>query len=703
MAELLLELFSEEIPARMQARAADDLKRLVLDGLKDAGLEFGGAKAFVTPRRLALVVDGLPTAQPDVTEERRGPKVDAPEKAVAGFKGSLPEGAKIEERETPKGTFFFAVIDKKGRAAADVLVEVLEKAVAALPWPKSQRWGGYPIRWVRPLHSIIALFDGQVVDVAYGPVKADKATLGHRFLSPDAFDVANFADYQAKLKAAHVVLDPAERRKTIQDGAENLAAAEGLRVKEDEGLLQEVTGLVEWPVVLMGRIDDAFMDVPAEVLSTAMRSHQKYFSVLDKDGALAARFIVVANTEASDGNAAIVAGNERVLRARLSDAKFFWDQDRKKTLESRNAALAESVFHAKLGSMFAKVERVEKLARELCRWIPDADADKAARAARLSKADLMSEMVYEFPELQGIMGRYYALNDGEDAKVADAVADHYAPQGPSDDCPTKPESIAVALADKIDTLAGFFAIDEKPTGSKDPFALRRAALGVIRLILENNIRLGLIGAFQVALSHFYSQEILATAENTARETPTEGHGDEDAAHALLAFFADRLKVHLKERGVRHDLISAIFALGGEDDLVRLLARVDALGDFLETDDGANLLTAYRRASNIVRIEEKKDKKSHDGSAREDLLTEEDEGALFHALEEVGAQSAAALSEERFADAMAALARLRGPVDAFFDNVTVNCEDAGLRENRLRLLSQIRAGLGEVADFSMIEG
>ena len=687
MAELLLELHSEEIPARMQARAADDLKRLVGDGLKAAGLAFAKAEAYVTPRRLALVVDGLPTAQPDVREEKRGPRVDAPQNAVDGFlKSSGLTLDQCEKRDTGKGVFWFAVIEKKGRGTAEVLKEILEAALAALPWPKSMRWGSESVRWVRPLHSILCLFDGAVVPVAFGPVSAGAATKGHRFLASDVITVKNFADYSAKLRAAKVILDAGERRALILKEAERLAESRGFRLKHDEGLLDEVTGLVEWPVVLMGHIDVAFMDVPPEVLTTAMRAHQKYFSVLDQDGTLAPVFIVVANTEAADNNRHVVAGNERVLRARLSDAKFFWDQDRKHRLDTRLPALADRIFYAGLGTMADKAKRISELAGRLCHYIDGADRELAMRAGGLSKADLASGMVGEFPELQGIMGRYYALADSEHTEVAEALAEHYSPLGPADRCPTKPVSVAVALADKLDTLAGFWMIGEKPTGSKDPFALRRAALGVIRLVIENGLRLPLLQAFSDARAGYAGPD-----------------GESPEAADLLDFFADRLKVHLKERGVRHDLVAAVFAVGGEDDLVRLLARVEALKNFLETDDGANLVTAFRRAANILRIEEKKDGRSYAEAADESRLAEAEEKALFSALAEARRTSAAALEEERFADAMAALARLRQPVDAFFDKVTVNSDEKDLRANRLRLLSYIRSALAGVADFSRIEG
>lgn len=688
MAEFLLELFSEEIPARMQARAAEDLERLVTEGLRKHGLDFSSQRSFVTPRRLTLVIDGLPAATPDISEERRGPRVGAPAQALDGFlKGAGVGLDACEQRDTGKGVFYFAVISRKGRPTDEVIQEVVEQTLADFPWPKSMRWGAHAVRWVRPLQSIIALFGGKVVPVSFGPVKAGDVTRGHRFLAPALFAVKDFADYAARLAAAKVVLDPAERRRSIVDQAEQAAVREGLTLRQDEGLLAEVTGLVEWPAVLVGTIDQAFMDVPDEVLITSMRAHQKYFSLLKADGRLANRFLVVSNMEAADGGKAIVAGNERVLRARLSDAKFFWDTDRKHRLESRLPKLAERLYYARLGSMAEKVERVSALAARIAGPI-GADAPLAARAARLSKADLSSEMVGEFPELQGVMGRYYALTDGEPAAVADAIADHYAPQGPNDRCPTNPLSVAVALADKLDSLVGFFAIDEKPTGSKDPFALRRAALGVIRLVLENGLRVGLKPLF-VAAHGAFTQPLTIGAERTA--------GD------LLDFFADRLKVHLREKGVRHDLVSGIFALGGEDDLIRLLARVDALKDFLASEDGANLLTAYRRAANIVRIEEKKDGKAHAGDVDPALLEAPEEKALLQALGEVAQAMAPALAAERFAEAMTALAKLRRPVDAFFDKVTVNCDAPAVRLNRLNLLSRIEAAMGVIADFSKIEG
>lgn len=694
MPELLLELFSEEIPARMQARAADDLKRLVTDGLKSAALSFDSAEAHSTPRRLVLAVSGLPDKQPDLNEERRGPRVDAPEKAIAGFLGSagLTSVDECEARETEKGTFLFIVTEKKGEATTAVLPGLISGAIDALSWAKSMRWASNDFRWVRPLHSVLAVFGGKLLegqlDLRGETLSFTDETCGHRFMAPDRFPVTDFADYQSKLAKAKVMLDRQSRREVIDNGLMALTEAEGLTVRNDPALLDEVAGLVEWPVVLAGDIDQQFMELPAEVLTSSMRAHQKYFSLLTADGALAPRFGVVANMETADGGAQIVAGNERVLRARLADAKFFWDQDRKHSLASRAPALKEIVFHAKLGTLDEKVDRVQALATDLADWISDADKDRVRSAARLCKADLVTGMVGEFPDLQGIMGRYYARHDDEHDDVADAIAEHYAPQGPGDRCPTAPVSVALALADKIDTLVSFWLIDEKPTGSRDPFALRRAALGVIRLLVENDIRLPLRKVFETA------RENAASIQSDA--------GD-DALDGLLDFFADRLKVHLREQGVRHDLITAVFALGGEDDLVRLLARVEALSGFLGTEDGSNLLVAYKRAANIVRIEEKKDKESYNGGANPKAFTQDEEETLYRALGTASASATAALEAEDFTGAMTAMSDLRAPVDAFFDQVTVNTEDADVRANRLRILSEIGNTLHHVADFSKIEG
>ncbi|HEY2873839.1 MAG TPA: glycine--tRNA ligase subunit beta [Reyranella sp.] len=683
MSELLLEILSEEIPARMQARAADDFKRLVTDGLKAAGLTFGDARAFATPRRLALVVDGLPAARPDVSEERRGPRVGAPDNAVQGFlKGAgLTSLDQAEKRDTGKGEFWFAVIKKKGGPTADVLPGVVDAALKTLPWPKSMKWGSGTMQWVRPLQGIIALFDGKVLagQIVPGgdmhPVPFGDTTRGHRFLSKGALTVSGFADYQAKLRAAHVVLDPAERRKIILDGARALTQQAQVALKDDEGLLDEVAGLVEWPVPLIGTIDAQFMDVPSEVLIVSMKTHLRQFVTTKADGTLANRFIVVANTVARDGGKTIVEGNERVLRARLADAKFFWDLDRKTRLEERLPALKGIVFHAKLGTQAERVQRIAALATAVADFVPGADKAQVMMAAELCKADLVSGMVGEFPELQGIMGRYYALHEQLPAAVADAIGDHYAPAGPNDRCPSAPVSMAVALADKLDALTSFWSIGEKPTGSRDPYALRRAVLGVIRIVVENKLRLPLRKFFKEA--------------------------------DLLDFFAERLKVQMRDKGVRHDVIDAVFALGDEDDLVRLLARVEALQSFLGTDAGKNLLTGYGRAANIVRAEERKDKSlaARIASVPDVALLElAEEKAVASALAEVERTVKPALQKEDFAAAMQALAGLRAPIDAFFDKVTVNVQDKpDLRLNRLKLLNQIRATMDAVADFSKIEG
>ena len=691
MAELLLELFSEEIPARMQTRAAEDLKRLVSEKLAAAGLAFGRADAYVTPRRLALVVDGLPEKQPDVTEEKKGPRVGSPDVAIQGFlKGAgLTSLEQCEKRVVGKAEFWFATVKRKGLATADVLATIVKAAIAELPWPKSMRWASERFLWVRPLHRIVGLFDGRVIPLRldFGLAAGDRSS-GHRFLAPAEFQTTGFADYRRKLQDAKVVLDPAERRAAIARKTEEAAKREGLTVKPDIGLLDEVTGLVEWPVVLIGSIDRAYMELPPEVLTTSMRAHQKYFTLLAADGALAPRFLVVSNMETDEqGRKNIVAGNERVLRARLSDAKFFWDHDRKAPLESRLPALKTRVFHAKLGTVADKVERIGSLLSKIVPAVPGCELELARQAARLCKADLSSGMVGEFPELQGVMGRYYALDDGAPAPVADAIRDHYAPLGPNDRCPTAPVSVALALADRFDTLAGFWTIGEKPTGSKDPFALRRAALGIIRLIIENKLRLPLRRVFAKAFG---------------KHGAAAGQIDGLMAD-MLAFFADRLKVHLREQGVRHDLISAIFSRGGDSDIVRILARVEALKAFLASADGANLLTAYRRASNIVEIEEKKDKVRHDVAVDPARLKLAEETVLFQTLGGVRKTAEELLRAEEFGRAMAALAELRGPVDAFFDKVTVNAPEADLRANRLRLLSEIRRTLSAVADFSKIEG
>jgi glycyl-tRNA synthetase beta chain len=670
MPDLLLELFSEEIPARMQAGAARDLERLMVGALTDRGYLFEGIKAFAGPRRLTLAIAGLPAKQKDVREELKGPKTDAPQAALDGFlkkTGLTKDQLKVEK--TPKGDVYIAVIERAGRETPHVLAEIIPEVMAKLPWPKSMRWKpGSTVRWVRPLHSILATFDGELVPFAFAGISSGLHTRGHRFLSEGKIEAKRFDDYAQKLKAAHVVLEAEERSAIIFEGVKQAAFVHGLEMIPDEGLLAEVSGLAEWPVVYVGTIQDEFMDVPAEILQTSMRTHQKYFSLRDpKTGKMANRFALVANMVAKDGGKEIVAGNERVLRARLSDAKFFWDEDRKHTLESRVEKLKGIVFHAKLGTQFERVERIERLAGEIAAKI-GADVTKAKRAARLAKADLTTGVVGEFPELQGVMGRYYALHDKEDVAVADAIRDHYKPVGPSDAVPSVPVSIVVALADKLDALTGFFAAGEKPTGSGDPFALRRAALGVIRILLENKLRL-----------------------------PLKAEAD------LLSFFADRLKVALKEKGVRHDLIDAVFSLGNEDDLVRLVARVEALQAFLKTDDGANLLAGYKRAANILKAEEKKDAKTFISEVSEAHLSEPAEKALFAALVKAKSAITPLLEREDFAAAMQQMAALRVPVDAFFDSVKVNADDRQVRENRLNLLASLRATLHQVADFSKIEG
>ncbi len=689
LGELLLELHSEEIPARMQQRAAEDLQRLVTDGLRQASLGFTDATAYCTPRRLALVVKGLPRAQSDIREEKKGPRVGSPDQAVQGFLRSagLTSLEQCEKRDTGKGEFWFAVIEKQGRATAEVLQELLPTALAALPWPKSMRWADHSLRWVRPLHSILCLFEGQVVPFSFGHLKSGDSTHGHRFMAPKRLVVRDAADWLRSLRGAYVEPDFNARRELILKDAAFAAGNEKLTLVDDPGLADEVAGLVEQPVVLLGAIPQAFMDVPREVLTTAMRTHQKYFSLNDAEGRLAPRFVIVANTLTNDGGKQVVAGNERVLAARLSDAKFFWDQDRKQRLDSRLPGLKDIVFHAKLGTLAEKSARIERLAFEIAGLV-GADTKLARRGAELAKADLLTGLVGEFPELQGIMGRYYARHDGEAEAVAEAIAQHYSPQGPADSCPSNPVAVSVALADKIDILTGFFAIDEKPTGSKDPYALRRAALGVIRIILENKLSLALKPLFASALS------LHSAKAEAGRDVPDE----------LLRFFVDRLKVFLREKGVRHDVISAVFAIGGDDDLLRVVAKAEALGAFLASQDGGNLLTAYRRANNIVRAELKKTPDLPLADVAEGFLNQIEEKALAACLAEIGrAEGAGSGDAAGFAKYLAALALMRQPVDAFFERVTVNAEDAALRRNRLSLLAAVAGSMDRIADFSQIEG
>ncbi|GJE27278.1 glycine--tRNA ligase subunit beta [Methylobacterium organophilum] len=724
MPDLLLELLSEEIPARMQRRAAEDLKKLVTDALVERGFLYEGAKAFATPRRLALHVAGLPARGEAVREERRGPRVGAPEAAVQGFLksaglDSLDQATTVTDPK--KGEFYLAVIERPGRETLDVLAEILPGIVKSFPWPKSMRWGAASaqpgaLRWVRPLQSIVATFGPEtetpeVVPFSVDGIAAGTTTRGHRFLAPGPIEVRRFDDYVQALERAHVILDADRRKDIILHDAKDLAFARGLDLVEDEGLLEEVAGLVEKPVVLMGSFDPRFLEIPAEAIRATIRANQKCF-VLRRSGSeeLAPAFILVSNLVASDGGAAITAGNERVVRARLSDAKFFWETDKATKLEDRLPKLDAIVFHEKLGTQGERIARIAKLARRITAEI-DVHYDTAPveRAARLAKADLVTEMVGEFPELQGLMGRKYATLQGEDPRVAAAIEEHYKPLGPSDRVPKDIVSVAVALADKLDTLAGFWSIDEKPTGSKDPFGLRRAALGVIRLILENELRLslldgpiwdafdGLPGKFAVALTLSGDEALDAAA--------FEGDLVDPRAKDLLAFFADRLKVYLRDQGARHDLIDAVFALPGQDDLLLVVRRVAALGEFLGSDDGKNLLAGYKRAANILRIEEKKDGVAYDAAPDAALAAsgQPEERALAEALASARQEASAAVAAEDFAGAMRALSRLRAPVDAFFEKVTVNAEDPALRRNRLLLLNALRAATREVAEFSRIEG
>ena len=729
MPDLLLELRSEEIPARMQRRAAEDLKKLVTDALVERGFLYEGAKAFSTPRRLALHIAGLPARGEAVREERRGPRVGAPEAAIQGFLksaglASLDEAQKITDPK--KGEFYLAVIERAGRETLDVLAELLPEIIRNFPWPKAMRWGAASaqpgaLRWVRPLQSIVATFGPEtetpeVVPFAVGGIAAGTVTYGHRFLAPGPIEVRRFDDYIQALERAKVILDADRRKDVILHDARDLAFARGLDLVEDEGLLEEVAGLVEWPVVLMGSFDAAFLDIPAEAIRATIRANQKCF-VLRKSGSedLAPAFILVSNLVASDGGQAITAGNERVVRARLSDAKFFWETDKATKLEDRLPKLGSIVFHEKLGTQGERIARIAALAKELAPLV-GADPALAERAARLAKADLVTEMVGEFPELQGLMGRKYAALQGEHPSVCAAIEEHYKPVGPSDRVPSDPVSIAVALADKLDTLAGFWSIDEKPTGSKDPFALRRAALGVIRLILENGLRLPLAGSVlpdafdaqaagrMVAIVDLSGGIERIEAELSALPPDTNLLVNPQIAD-LLGFFADRLKVYLRDQGARHDLIDAVFALPGQDDLLMVVRRVEALGQFLDTEDGKNLLAGVKRASNILRIEEKKDGRAYDAAPDSALAAsgEPAERALAEALAGAAATASQAIASEDFAGAMRALSTLRAPVDAFFQDVTVNAPDPKLRENRLLLLNALRAATRAVADFSKIEG
>jgi glycyl-tRNA synthetase beta chain len=722
MPDLLLELFSEEIPARMQARAAEDLRKLVTDRLVAAGLVYEGAKAFATPRRLALAVQGVPVRQPDVREEKKGPRVGAPDGAIQGFlrAAGLKTIGEAKVQPDKKGDFYVAVIEKPGRAAIDVIGEIVPEVVKTFPWPKSMRWGEESAKpgalgWVRPLHSIVATFgpeteDPDVVSFAIDGIAAGDETRGHRFMAPAPFKVRRLDDYAAKLEKAKVVLDPDRRKEMILADAKNLAFAQGYELVEDAGLLAEVAGLVEWPVVLMGAFEEAFLKIPDEVIRATIRNNQKCFVLRDpKTANLANKFILVSNIEAEDGGKAIIAGNERVIRARLSDAKFFYETDLKTRLEDRLPKFEHIVFHEKLGTQAERIARIEALAGHLAKLI-DADIAKTERAARLCKADLLTEVVGEFPELQGLMGKYYAEAQGEDEAVAHACEDHYRPKGPDDLVPADKVAVAVALADKFDTLLAFWAIDEKPTGSKDPYALRRAALGIIRLILENRIRSPLQSICLEGLKRLDVKRATPAGKKPQTQVSVIQIGAqlrEMVTAELLEFFADRLKVQLREQGARHDLVDAVFALEGQDDLVLIVRRVEALGKFLDTEDGKNLLAGTKRAANILRIEEKKDAREYVGRPDPSLYRQDEEWALSRAIDAAKAEAGAAVAKEDFEAAMRAMAKLRPHVDAFFDKVTVNVAEGAdrekLRENRLKLLNEIRDATRAVADFSRIEG
>lgn len=745
MPDLLLELFSEEIPARMQRRAAEDLKSLLTNALVDAGVTYEGAKAYATPRRLALHIAGLPAGSKATREERKGPRVGAPEKALAGFlRGAgLSSIDEAEVQNDPKkGDFYVAVIEKPGRKTEEIVADVMPDIIRNFPWPKSQRWGTGSLRWVRPLHSIVCTFgpeteEPEVIPFEIDGIKSGQTTYGHRFMAPDAIEVRRLSDYMAKLEAAKVVLDLDRRKDIIDADAKNAAMALGLELVEDAGLLEEVAGLNEWPTVLIGSYDESFLELPDEVTQLTIKVNQKNFVLRDPaTSRLTNKFALTANIVAKDGGAKIISGNEKVVSARLADAKFFWETDLKTKLDSNVSKLQDIVFHEKLGSVAARVDRLERLAAEIAPLV-GADVEKTKRAARLAKADLVSAMVFEFPELQGLMGRYYAEAQGEDPAVSQAIEDHYKPAGASDDVPTSPVSIAVALADKLDILAGFWAVDEKPTGSKDPFALRRAALGVIRLVLENDLRLPMRDVLVQSLRRNLADIAATRGESALSDLPFIGKGqtgegvvkdifsmvskaadvvlanvsdkipetslESGLIDDLLAFFADRMKVVLKDKGVRHDLIDAVLARGGQDDILLIVKQAEALAALLGTEDGVNLLAGYKRAANILRAEEKKEGKAFAGKPDAALLEEQAEKDLASTLDSVLVEIRPLLDAADFSGAMAALAKLRGPVDGFFDNIHVNAEDAAVRENRLKILASIRAAVHEVADFSKIAG
>ncbi|CTQ70284.1 glycine--tRNA ligase subunit beta [Roseibium alexandrii] len=765
MPDLLLELFSEEIPARMQRKAAEDLKTLVTSALVDAGLPYEGAKAFATPRRLALHVAGVPAGSAATREERKGPRVGAPEKAVEGFlrgAGLASIDDATIQTDPKKADFYVAVIEKPGRSAIDIIADFMPGILRNFPWPKSMKWGTTSTRWVRPLHSIIATFgpeteEPDVVPFEFDGITSGKTTRGHRFLADVAFDVRRFDDYAPALEKHKVVLDADRRKDIILADAKDRALALGLELVEDPALLEEVAGLVEWPVVLTGSFDEAFLEIPDECIQLTIKVNQKCFVLKDpKTGKLANKFVLISNIVAPDDGKLIIAGNEKVIRARLSDAQFFWTSDLKTRLTDNLPKLNDVKFHEKLGSVGERVKRLIALSAELAPLV-GADEAKAKRGAELAKADLVSAMVFEFPELQGLMGRYYATAQGEDASVATAIEEHYKPQGPSDNVPADPVAIAVALAEKLDLLTGFWAIDEKPTGSKDPYALRRAALGVIRIVLENDLKLKLKEIIEetylrIVLRRQSGQQLVfaKTADDydyatiTTRYTKDERFKhvlDLDAPFSvvssdkkedsewsmalasslenydfieqlpsatfvskdLLSFFADRLKVHLKDEGMRHDLIDAVFALDGQDDLLMVVKRVEALQKFVSSDDGTNLAAGYKRAVNILKAEEKKDGKPVTGKPHADHLSERAEIDLAAAIDTARAEAAEAVRSENFEGAMEALSKLRAPVDRFFEDILVNADDPALRMNRLQLLAEIRDATHVVADFSKVAG
>ena len=687
MSEFLLELFSEEIPARMQKRAAEDLNRLIIDGLQKNALTFDSSFCHVTPHRLCVVVNGLLIQQPNMLDERRGPRIDAPDIAIQGFLSSVGLNRDdLEERETKKGRFLFAVIEKLGQETTEVLPTIINNAIREMPWPKSMRWGRNSFRWVRPLHHILAIFNSKKLegqfDLGDEVIDYTNMTRGHRFLAPQPFEVRSFSDYEKKLHSAYVIIDREKRKSIIIEQLQILANEKSLEIENDPSLLEEVCGLIEWPNPLRGKIQDEFMAVPSEALVCAMRSHQKYFALKQPSGVLAPYFVTVSNMPSDNKrNQTIVRGNEKVLSARLSDAKFFWDQDKAIKLADRIPALTNITFYDKLGSLGEKMIRVEKLGVYISQWIPDTDKEILRRATRLAKADLTTSMVGEFPELQGIMGSYYALNDGETNEICLAIKEHYSPQGPSDLCPKAPLSIILSLSDKIDTLVGFFAINEKPTGSKDPFALRRYALGVIRLIMENSLKLPLEKAITKSLSLY----------------PTF-----DKANGLVDFIIERLKVFLKTEGMGHDRIASIFVGGNEDDINMLVDKVRALNIFLSSDDGVNLLIAYRRAANMLTIESKKDGVFFLSTPDETLFQLEPERDLAKRLADIQTSLPSLVDGEEFDKAMETLATLRTTVDSYFENVIVNADDAPIRENRLKTLNLIVETMNTVANFSLIE-